>query len=197
MTIETIVFLGGYARSGKTTALSYFKSQGIPTFSTSDILHQQASTMFEMLSSNAKRYPGTKGLSQDKGAEVTINVKTGCGSTSLEIAPSMRDILIAVAESTRTLDPNFYVQQVVKQVRCCKEGKLAIVETVGGSEFEALIGTLEADYTSYYLNIRREGELKGVDIRKLLPYASEIWNDGTIEELESQLNTQVIQSILK
>lgn len=195
MTIETIVFLGGYARSGKTTALSYFKSQGIPTFSTSDILHQQASIMFDILGTDAKRYPGTKDLSKDKDAELMVSVKTG--DTSFKVAPSMRDILIAIAESTRSLVPDFYVQQLVEEIYRYEGVSLAIVETVGGSEFGYIQEYLEDDYTTYSLNIRREGELEGVDIRQLLPNASEIWNDGTIEELESKLNTQVIQNILK
>ena len=46
MSETLIVFLGGYANSGKTTAMRYLASQGLTCLSTSDILHKISTKVF-------------------------------------------------------------------------------------------------------------------------------------------------------
>jgi hypothetical protein len=60
-----------------------------------------------------------------------------------------------------------------------------VIETIGGEEFKLMAEALQKPYLCW--NIRREGGLKGVDIRELLEGGEDIWNDGSIEELHGKI----------
>jgi hypothetical protein len=153
-----VLFIGGLPRSGKTTTIDYLKSQGIPCYSTSALLHQTYQNL------------DITGLLASRRAWDEEN------------KPELRQELITLAESV--LVPVFgrevFSHTVIRQANI-SSAPLVVVETIGGEEFKLMAEVLRKPYFCW--NIRREGELKGVDIRELLKGAEGIWNDGSLEEL--------------
>lgn len=163
--MSIVLFIGGYARAGKQTALDYLKSLGIPCYSTSALLHQTYQNLY----------------------------KTGLLQPNLywgeENKPELRRELIVLAEEV--LVPVFgrevFSHTVIRQVNL-STASLVVVETIGGEEFKLGLEVLRKPYLCW--NIRRDEELKGVDIRELLE-GEDIWNNGSIEELHRKIEREL------
>jgi hypothetical protein len=161
-----VLFIGGYARTGKSEAISYLKSQEIPCYSTSDLLHQTYQNLYE----GGLLYPNRYWGEDEK--------------------PELRQELITLAESV--LVPVFgreiFSHTVIRQANL-SPAPLVVIETIGGEEFKLMGEALQKPYLCW--NIRREGELKGVDIRELLERGEDIWNDRSIEELHWKIEQEL------
>jgi hypothetical protein len=161
-----VLFISGLARSGKTSTIDYLKSQGIPCLSTSVLLHQT----YQNLISTGLLAPNHYWKESNK--------------------PQLRKTLITLAEEV--IVPVFgresFAQTVIRQANEYPL-PLVAVETIGGEEFKLGLETLEKPYFCW--NIRREGELKGVDIRELLEEGEDIWNDGSIEDLHLKIQQEL------
>lgn len=172
MTYKNIVVLGGYSRSGKTTALRQLERLGYTVFASSDIVHSHTQNFIKLLS-------GELVDTYRKSTEYQL-----ISSNSLSAMFNQRDLLIALAESTRLLEPNFYARLITDKVNASKATNIAF-ETVGGTEWEFIQTRLTVKPSGTY-NVRRPGvELSGVDIRKLLPDAATIWNSGKADEYKA------------
>jgi hypothetical protein len=168
---KKIVVIAGYARAGKTTSLGMLEQLGYEVVSTSAVLHEQTQKLYKHLS-------GRQLDTQDKETAFQLH-STGNKTAHF----SMRDLLISVAESTRSIDTFFYAKEAARRV-AKSESSLVALETVGGSEWQLTLSLLRGtgmDYTAY--NIRSPYEYKGVDIRELIPCATDIWNQGDKHDL--------------
>jgi hypothetical protein len=168
---KKIVVIAGYARAGKTTSLGMLEQLGYEAISTSLVLHKQTQKLYYQLC----------GRDLDTGNKQTAFQLHSTGNKTAHF--SMRDLLIAVAESTREFDPSFYVKEAI---RCVKESEshLVALETIGGEEWletARLLQELGLEFSAY--NIRSPYECKGVDIRELIPCATDIWNQGDRHDL--------------
>jgi hypothetical protein len=162
----TVLFIGGYSRTGKSETLKYLKSQGIPCYSTSALLHQVYQNLLDTGMLDAKAIWDE----EDK--------------------PELRRELTTLAE--KVLVPVFgreaFSHTVIRQANL-SSAPLVVIETIGGEEFKLGLEPLQKPYLCW--NIRREGELKGVDIRELLEGGEDIWNDGSIEELHWKIEQEL------
>jgi hypothetical protein len=162
----TVLFIGGFSRAGKSTTIDYLKSQGIPCYSTSALLHQTYQNLYksELLDSSHYWVEDNK--------------------------PELRQELITLAESV--LVPVFgrevFSHTVIRQANL-STAPLVVIETIGGEEFKLGLEVLRKPYLCW--NIRREGELKGVDIRELLEGGEDTWNDGSVEELHWKIEQEL------
>jgi hypothetical protein len=200
---KTIVFVGGYARSGKTTALSYLAEQGYGTVSTSAILYEFAANLFSGIT-DWKTDEATKVLA-DKSSSFEISFtayhgrEENCSSFS-GFFPH-RKFIIALAEDVlvKTFGRQIFARTAT--IRALQsDSPLVFVETVGGEEFSQMLLALneitgtepeETQPTLIKLNMRRTEEQAGVDIRQLLTTDLEIWSDGSVEETQKELDTLV------
>ncbi len=168
---KTLVFLGGYANAGKSTAVKWFRKQGIEVFSSSELLHDHIENMMGRLHTYFDSY--------DRSGSTQLN----------NLTIPHRDFMIALAEATRQIiDGEIYMKGVMGQAIASKS-ELVVVETVGGHEYEIglKMAREQKDLQLVNVNIRMHSELPGVDIRELLPYATDIYNNGTKEDLYRQL----------
>ena len=150
-----VFFVGGYARSGKTSLmLELEKHKDIQVMSTSRVLDEFVD----------KIHPAM-------GLPVPVEHE------------ERRAAKIAIAESA--LVPVFtrkcLTNAVVDQLDPRKA--IAVFETIGGNEYELAYTALRQRFAEtdvirevHNINIRRAGEKAGIDIRKLLPFAIELWN---------------------
>jgi hypothetical protein len=161
-----ILFIGGYARSGKGEILKYLKSQNIPCYSTSALLHQTYQNLIEAGMLDSRCVWGE----EDK--------------------PKLRQELITLAESVlvSVFGREIFSHTVIRQANL-SPAPLVVVETIGGEEFKLGLEIIQKPYLCW--NIRREGELKGVDIRELLEGGDDIWNDGSIKDLHCKIEQEL------
>lgn len=172
-----LIILGGYARSGKTTALDYLESKQVAAFSTSRLLHDATARFLE----KATRL-------QLQELKLILLAKN---QPILGVPP--RDWLIHVAESV--LVPvygreNAFVEPVVRLALAALDQQSVVVESIGGVEFELMHELFaSAGVDPICLNIRSNRELADVDYRDLLPNAIEIENNGNFEEFYNALDS--------
>jgi len=99
----------------------------------------------------------------------------------------------------KTFGREVFVNRVVELIEESTH-PIVVTESIGGEEYEKLIKKLEKsdlDVILIPVNIRRESEKPGIDIRKLLPDITninglnvkslEVNNNGTIEDFEESL----------
>ncbi len=178
--MKRIIFLGGYARSGKSTAVTLLREMEIPCFSTSEFLYTVAARIWSIGGSYNTTLQQLKNTLPD-----AILWNTG-GLTK-------RQFLIHVAENV--IVPSYgRGEGIVKPVmnQALEEldiSPIVAIETIGGFEYQQLLACVP-DYATYIpVNIRRHTELAGADIRELLPDAVDIWNEGSINDLENQIKS--------
>lgn len=185
--VKTAILIGGYAKSGKSTAMTHLQ-QSLPTFSTSQALTKHVKLLipylaqFDFTSDHTKAMvfpPSTAYVTHNRlmtvldflgydldfwqAADISRDYYNRLrGKSELTI----RDICIVIAESTRLIYPNIYVDLVLSQTL---DHELLAIETIGGEECRYLYSALKAKgYTVIAQNIRRKTELVGVDIRELI-----------------------------
>ena len=164
-----IIFIGGYSRAGKTSTLNYLKTQGIPTYSTSALLHQTYRRLIEAKLKSLKR---------------DFNIYDGNNKAEL------RQELITIAEDV--LVPVFgreiFTHTVIRQANL-DPAPIVAVETVGGEEFRLGLEMIKKEWVCW--NIRRDNELKGVDLRELLEGGVDMWNNGSVSDLCGRIEREL------
>jgi hypothetical protein len=158
-----VIFLGGFAQSGKSESMKIFKEDfGYSTFSASALLHQVYEKFHEYDHSD----------------------------TTL---PEVRAEHIRIAEEVlkpvfgQEIFADALYRQVAKNIYLFPE-KVNVIETVGGKEFTALMEKFEdSPFPIKRINIRRKEERHGIDLRELLPDAIDFWNDGDLADLKRRL----------
>lgn len=161
--MKRIIFIGGYADSGKTTTMNYFRSIGIHCFSSSELLHKTA----QLLLNNEWSNPHAN---VDK-----------------------RKFLIPLAEKVlvETFGRSIFAHRVYDLISQLPDDCKIAIETIGGEEFWLMFNMLDNAPFECYLercNIRRPTENSAADYRQLLPSAITIANVGPVNYLYSQLN---------
>ncbi len=217
--VKTAILIGGYARAGKSTAMTHL-SQSIPTFGMSLKLAEHVKLLIPYLSQYDFKSDEVKALSFPPSTAyiTTVQIDRALGVLGFSLdywaifeiyknyhqrfvgkdELSLRDICIAVAESTRKILPNIYVDLVLRDL---KDLQLVAIETIGGKECDYLYQQLKTlGYAVIGQNIRRKSELADVDIRELINTTQcdrllfDFYNDYHISFLDDYLNS-VIGSI--
>lgn len=214
--VKTAILIGGYARAGKSTAMAYL-SQNMPTFGMSSKLAEHVKLLIPYLAQYDFKADKTKALSFPPSTAyiTTVQIDRALGALGFhsdywqifEIYKdyhqrfvgkdelSLRDICIAVAESTRKILPNIYVDLVLRDLG---DLELVAIETIGGKECDYLYQQLKTlGYTVIGQNIRRKTELAGADIRELINETQcdkllfDVHNDYHVSLLEDYLNSVI------
>lgn len=217
--VKTAILIGGYARAGKSTTMAYL-AQNIATFGMSSKLTEHVKLLTPYLAQYEFKSDETKALSFPPSTAYVTTVQIDRALKALgfpldywqifeiykdyhqrfvgKYELSLRDICIAVAESTRKVLPNIYVDLVL---RCLRDSELVAIETIGGKECDYLYQQLKTlGYTVTGQNIRRKTELAGVDIRELIKDTQcdkllfDVQNNYDVSFLEDYLDS-VIGSI--
>jgi NADPH-dependent 7-cyano-7-deazaguanine reductase QueF-like protein len=164
-----IIFIGGYGRSGKSSTLEILKSLDIPCYSTSVLLHQTYRRLVE---------------AKLKSFKLDFNMYDGNNKAEI------RQELITLAEDVLvpTFGREIFAHTVIRQANL-DPVPIVAVETVGGEEFRLGLEVIEKEYVCW--NIRRNSELKGVDLRKLLVKGVDIWNNGSISDLSGRIEREL------
>lgn len=158
MQIKDIIFVGGFARSGKTTTLKRLKRLGYTILSTSQYLDLVCEKDLE---SCWKGKLAKKTIADEK-LFYDLTGKT------------MREYKIDKAENQIVPNLGRYegiIKPTLQPLLTSSSSKFAI-ETIGGEEFLLMQRFLQENITGYKcrrLNCRSLIELKGVDSRELLP----------------------------
>ena len=159
------IFIGGLARSGKSSTLEILKKLGIPCYSTSALLHQTYQKLIEAKLKSLKR----------DFEMYDVNNKA-----------ELRQELITLAEDVLvpTFGREIFAHTVIRRANT-DPAPIVAVETVGGEEFRLGLEVIKKEWICW--NIRRDSELKGVDLRELLEGAADIWNNGSLQDLEKRV----------
>jgi hypothetical protein len=167
--LKTIILVSGYSRSGKSTTNRLFRSLGVPTFSTSELLDQ----ILDKLSVKLNNY-----IPSVEESEANIDYKEIRREKKIWLA---EEILVP------HIGRESFVYAIMRKVSETTENIIAI-ESIGGEE-----GKLFEDYCIHEkfrvikVNIRSSKEVAGNDIRKLFNNAITIENASTIVQLEKKL----------
>jgi hypothetical protein len=163
-----VIFLGGYARSGKTTTLEEFRKLGYPTFSTSQFLYQIADSLFLELF----------GVSNIPRKEECDSFFTTLRLNDIHVSRfadlhTTRSVLTKLAENVIVPNigrENAFIRPILESVKKV-ESSIVIIETLGGEEYKGFLNLL-GQYNINLLgliNCERTGQLPNVDIREPLP----------------------------
>jgi hypothetical protein len=190
MNKQTCIFIGGYARAGKTSVLRELETRGYAVESTSKTLYYyligallgNRITSFDQLDlaktlreggSLCEISPDLLRRFQDKSRSIESMVKHDTGV-------SIREAMIWLAEKVivPTLGrENGIIYPTVERLRL-KETGIALFETIGGGEFNITERLLYSQFDHRRVNMRSETEQKGTDSRQLLPDSSDVWFDA-------------------
>lgn len=160
--MKTILVIGGYSRSGKTSSLSILRNLGIPYFSTSVLLDNFIES-----------------LEREFGVPIPTEVEERrrhkITSAEKVLVPIFGRQIFSVKAAQAAME---------------SEDDVVLIESIGGEEWELMakaIGNIAYErlmnYRVYRFNVRSEREIPGVDIRQLLNNAVTIQNDGTLDDL--------------
>ena len=162
-----IYVICGYARSGKTTSIEYFKKMGFVTASSSECLHELSKSMMSVL-------------------KITTDLTDKTGTTEINGVPmNNRNILIGIAEDVlvkhfgRSIFAN-YIDKIAE------DNENVVIESFNQEEYQLCNFWKDNEVT--ILHITRDSELAGVDKRDIIKRAIKIDNNGTIEELYKKLS---------
>lgn len=180
---RVIIFLGGYAESGKTEFIKIARANNYLCFSSSELLHEVYKKIF-------LRFNGFPIITTDK----TRNIFTYTMANSVKELISLRTDLIFLAEQilTKVFSRSIFASAIMEKMLNIDltKNQISIIETIGGEEYEKFIFLCRLYYPDakiLNLNIRRDLESQGIDSRKLLPDADVIYNNGTKAEYEKQI----------
>lgn len=217
--VKTAILIGGFSRAGKSTTMTYL-AQNVPTFGMSSKLAEHVKLLIPYLAQYDFTTDEAKAMAFPPSTAYITTVQIDRALTVLgfhldywqifeiykdyhqrfvgKAELSLRDICIAVAESTRKVLPNIYVDLVLRSLN---DLQLVAIETIGGKECDYLYQQLKIlGYTVIGQNIRRKTELAGVDIRELVKDTQcdrllfDAHNNYDVSFLEDYLNS-VIASI--
>jgi len=150
---STIIFVGGYARSGKTTVINYLEE------------HYQA----EVLS-------GSRMIHQ-----ITDSLLDYFGLNSFRLKREINKF-IAESVLKKFLHPQIFALALAEKVKT-SNSPLIVIESIGGDEFVKLKDLINSPTKPLCWNIRKDTEQPQADQRELLPEAFNIWNEGSIDDL--------------
>lgn len=189
MKTKTAYLIGGYARSGKSTMMSLLRTLDKKTFSTSETLAGHTRLLFpDLIAYLDCTTDSAKAMSWDahlieldtSWVKETLKFLKFAASeyhcahivddfyARLGASPkvTLRQIMIAVAESHRTIFPDIYVTTTLDKAT---QHPVIYIETIGGQELDTMVEILTSEsYNIVGLNMRSESEQPGVDIRELI-----------------------------
>lgn len=149
--MSVVLFIGGYARSGKSSLLNWLEDIGYVVCSTSRVL--------------------------DNLADCSV---TALGLTPPKDHEERRSLKINIAEGiiVPVLSRKAMVRACIDRIQASEDSDQTFVfETIGGDEYEMAQDMLNPRIPTMNINVRRDSERAGIDIRKLLPYAIELRNN--------------------
>jgi hypothetical protein len=160
--MKTILVMGGFARSGKTSSLSILQNLGISYFSTSILLDNFIEKLEKEFNIPIPEEVENRRQHKIKAAE---NV----------LVPIFGRQVFSITAARAAMEA---------------EDSLVTIESIGGEEWDLIakaIGDIAysnmINYRIHRFNVRSKNEKPGVDIRQLLKNATTIQNDGTLEDL--------------
>ncbi len=191
--MKVIVFLGGYARAGKSTAISLLRELGYPCFSTSEHLYEVAAHVLSVISGS----PPELCLQMLKNYPPDFVIA--------ELGTSKREFLKDLAEKAivPTIGRYLGIVHPVMSKALTQKRSVVFVESIGGEEqklqeqFILESSDLTLEHNVFGINIRRHSEQPGVDIRQLVSSrvypVLEIENNQDPEALEKKLRKVINQ----
>jgi hypothetical protein len=149
--MKKILFIGGYARAGKSRAMNHLQSLGAECFSTSKLLDEVLDT-----------------INMAYGLDLNLSGHEDRRREKIKLA---EEILVPI------FSRQLFAAGVVARVVSSSSDTVAI-ETIGGEEFECLKKqlALAGKFEAQSINIRSQEERPGCDIRVLLTDAADVWN---------------------
>lgn len=185
-----LIIINGYARSGKTTALEYFRDKyNYSVYSTSNYLHEVSARLLNLYRPKVS-IEEFKNILADKDNGVVI-----FGTQEYEV----REFLVKIAEEvlvpvfSRKIFSSNIIWNLIKD-----RPKRAVVETIGGQEWLEMKQVLDYNKIQYrVLVLRSHREKAGIDIREIINEATIINNDSScLKSLYSELDSFVTNKSL-
>lgn len=154
-----IVFVGGYARSGKSTLMKYLATKNCHCFSTSQYLDS-------VCEKELGEYWTDAFVTKDTLKEKELVALTGKNYRTYKINKAEKELVPKLGRLRALVIP------VLTPLLKLSNSDFVAIETIGGKEFELMLDWIKNNVKSCQIsliNCRSPFELKGVDIRELLP----------------------------
>lgn len=160
---KIIICIGGFSNSGKSTTVKILESLGVPVFSASRFLHKAVDLANETFFKADRPDP--------------INYRW----------PTNRQQCITMAEEilVPTFGRRLFAHAMFDGVIESPE-RIVAIESIGEAEWEEFAKLARGHHLEIW-NIRSLTEKPGIDIRELIPDGMDLWNTGTIEDLEKRI----------
>jgi len=202
---STVLFIGGYACSGKSTALKYLgKNYDCHILSTSAILHQVLTDIYSVF--------GLKNIdTHDKDSTLFFDALVVGDEDSLTTTRVVsshggkdgREILIDVAEKVlvKSFSRQVFalgVQTAYSQLPHTDKPQLIVIETIGGLEYEKIRDWfLSMGFYTSNINIVSPSANPEADGRQLLPLTNTCSNVTNTLDSDFMFNLDATMNILK
>lgn len=188
--MHEILFIGGFAQSGKSTTLKLLKENyDCEVFSSSVLLHKILQDIFSVL--------GLDDINTHKKEDIlffdcllldpSISTIVPHVLASSKSGRTIRDVLIGVAEKVlvKHFTRRIFAEGVALKLRNflgfnSQFKGIIVIETIGGVEYQYLLSMLNGEAMRYHnVNVESKYSNPEADGRKLLPNATTLYNDGT------------------
>jgi hypothetical protein len=185
MSCYSVLFVGGYARSGKSTLMKVLRDWNFTTASTSQYLDSICES--DMVTKTGDKSWLNTFASKSLLLEKKLVEITGHTFRSYKINKAEEEIVPNLGRLNGLIKPS--LEPVIKLL-----GKSPIaIETIGGDEYNLMLDYLrqnqEQEIDIININCRSTDEQKGVDIRTLLPDPClHLFNNKKMKSIKSVLS---------
>lgn len=176
--MKNVIVVCGYTNSGKSTVINHLRDIGIPAVSSSEHIHDVAST----------RLASRLRITKEEAQELIHRLKRT--SEILIDGMTARQYLIHTAEEylVKTFGRRDGIVKPTFDRGVVMTGDTFAMESIGGIEFEILKDLChESGVSLRVLAVRRKTEQPGVDIREIPAEAIHVYNDASVEKLLDQI----------
>jgi ribosome biogenesis GTPase A len=160
-----VLFVGGYARSGKSTLMRLLRDWNFTTASTSQYLDQVCE--LELVTKTGDKSWLNTFSNKSSWIEKKLVDLTGHTFRSYKIQKAEKELVPSLGRLNGLIKPA--LEPIMGLVGKCP----IAIETIGGEEYHLMLGYLKQDQKQKFnfinLNCHSNYEKKGVDIRVLLP----------------------------
>jgi len=159
-----IIYVGGYANSGKSSTIKKFKELGIPAYSTSLALHDICTRLLKHTFKVKPKELVEESYCEYKDYKIMSNMFFGSldrGYILNTAELNVRDFMISVAEEVLVpvVGREAFVLALMKKIKSDNH-PLVVIETIGGDEYELTKRYAKAYGFSNSMNINCR--LKGI-----------------------------------